>query len=390
MHTCSDTSLQHSLNNELRLIERSLTLSIKQFKSFYANKQFDEAFEQLQFILAIIERSNNPEHVTEALVCCVNFASIVSSIPQSDMLINSIIHTIDTDSFPQNLSMCHYLLSIHALENNNTSEAVQYAKSAYFYALEMKEDRLFYECNAQLQLVTALLETESFEEAKKYIDQFNWYVENCKNDAEVVFVHSIQASTNFLKQNYEMAVFAISSLLKKFNESNEIMYTSFLARHFYRIIKKHPEANMLYNDLLTFCEQIIERHKSFIPAELNTTQSVLIYNSRQFYQLAHNFFEGHHKDNNLISMYKLELKSHMNFRKLFNLIDSESANNELIVYPYSEQKFLLITTEKYKNVLMNNKQFKNSVIYIGSAENTEQKSFYELYSELNLSIVSHK
>ena len=108
MHTRSDTPLHHSLNNELRLIERSLTRSIKQFKTFYANKQFDEAFEQLQFILAVIERSNTPEHVTEALVCCVNFASIVSSIPQSDMLINSIIHTIDTDFFTQSLSMCHY------------------------------------------------------------------------------------------------------------------------------------------------------------------------------------------------------------------------------------------------------------------------------------------
>jgi len=388
MHTSCETSVQHSLNNELRLIERSLTLSIKQFKTFYANKQFDEAFEQLQFILAIIERSKNPEHVSEALVCCVNFASIVSSIPQSDMLINSIIHTIDTDSFPQNLSMCHYLLSIHALENNNNLEAVQYAKSAYFYALEMKEDRLFYECNAQLQLVTALLEIGSFEEAHKYIDQFNWYIEHCKNDAEVVFVHSIQASTNFLKQNYEMAVFAMSSLLKKFNESNEIMYTSFLARHFYRIIRKHPEASLLYGDLMTLCEQVIERHKSYIPAELNTSQNVLIYNSKQFYQLADTFFAKHINENNLISMYKLELKSHMNFTKLFNLIDSESANNQLIIYPYSEQKFLMITTDKFQDVLLNNKQFKSSLMYIGSSENTEQKSFYELYNELNLSIIS--
>ncbi|MFS0874990.1 hypothetical protein [Solibacillus isronensis] len=72
------------------------------------------------------------------------------------------------------------------------------------------------------------------------------------------------------------------------------------------------------------------------------------------------------------------------------MIDSESANNQLIINPYSEQKFLLITTEKYKNVLMNNRHFKNNVIYIGSTENTEQRSFYELYSELNLSIVNHK
>ncbi|AMO85106.1 hypothetical protein B857_03523 [Solibacillus isronensis B3W22] len=389
MHTCSQSSLQNSLNTELQLIESSLTLSIKQFQTYYSNKQFDEAFAQLQFILATIERSGNPEHVTEALVCCVKFASIVAIIPQSDMLINSIIHSIDSDSSPQNLSMCYYLLSILALEKSNNPEAVQYAKSAYFYALEMKEDRLFYECNAQLQLVTTLLEVGSFEEAKNYIGQFNWYIEQCKNDAEVVFVHSIQASTNFLKQNYEMAVFSMSSLLKKFNESNEIMYTSFLSRHFYRIIKKHPDSNDLYSDLLTFCKEIIERHNSFMASEINKPQSVLIYNSKQFYKLANTFFSEHSDENNLISMYKFKLKNHMTFRKLFEVMNIGTANSQLIIYPYCEQKFLLITTGKYKEVLSNSLHFKNSVVYIGSAENTEHKSFYELYNELNLTIVSH-
>ncbi|MER2028997.1 MAG: hypothetical protein ABS903_07480 [Solibacillus sp.] len=171
---------------------------------------------------------------------------------------------------------------------------------------------------------------------------------------------------------------------------NEIMYTSFLARHFYRIIKKHPDANLLYSDLLTFCEQIIERHNSYIPAEMNMAQSFLIYNSRQFYQLANTFFTEHLKENNLILMYKLELKSHMDFRKLLNLIDRESANNQLIIYPYSEQKFLLITTEKYQEVLLKNLQFISSLFYIGSAKNNDLKSFYELYNELNLSIVKNK
>lgn len=53
------------------------------------------------------------------------------------------------------------------------------------------------------------------------------------------------------------------------------------------------------------------------------------------------------------------------------------------------QSFCTFITDKYYEVLSNSLHFKNSVVYIGSAENTEHKSFYELYNELNLTIVRH-
>ncbi|MBD8036378.1 hypothetical protein H9635_06450 [Solibacillus sp. A46] len=375
-------------NNEYLSIEYSLKTSIKQFKTYYAKKQFDEAFEQLQFILSIIERCDNPVLITEALICCVKFASIISTIPQSDIFIQSIIASINPDNNPQNLSMCYYLLSIRSLEVKNVTEAIQYAKSAYFHALEIPGDRLFYECNAQLQLVTSLLENDDITHAEKYIEQFNWYIENCKNDADIVFVHSIQASKNFLQQNFEMAVFSMMSLLKKFNESNEVMYTSFLARHFYRIISKHPDSKILFKDLIILCEKIINRQNQFLPMDLNITQHVVIYNSKQFYGRAIEIVDLHVDQTATIVMSKYKLKSGMNLNRLLNIINFETRGNQLIIYPYCDEKFLLITTESFKKQLETNMLSKNNVSLIASVANTPKNNFYEMYNELNLKIIS--
>lgn len=385
MYNSSNSTLE---NNEHLSIEHSLKTSIKQFKSYYAKKQFDEAFEQLQFILSIIERSDNPALISEALICCVNFASIISTIPQSDIFIQSIIASINPDNSPQNLSMCYYLLSIRSLEVKNVTEAIQYAKSAYFHAMEIPGDRLFYECNAQLQLVTSLLENDDIIHAEKYIEQFNWYLENCKNDADIVFVHSIQASINFLQQNFEMAIFSMMSLLKKFNESNEVMYISFLARHFYRIISKHSDSKILFNDLMVLCEKTINYHNQFMPMDLNISQHIVIYNSKQFYERAIEIVNLHADQTATIVISKYKLKSGLNFNRLLNIINFETRGNQLIIHPYCDEKFLLITTECYKKHLETNMLSNNNVSLIASVTNTPNNNFYEMYNELNLKILS--
>ena len=82
------------------------------------------------------------------------------------------------------------------------------------------------------------------------------------------------------------------------------------------------------------------------------------------------------------------MKNQMNFRKLSAQINVVTASNQQMIYPYGEQKFLLIITGTYKETLANNQRFKNSVVSIGSAENTGNRKFYELYNEINLEFIS--
>lgn len=365
--------------------EHYLTNCIKSFDELYDKKVFEEAFEQLYFALSLLEHVKDEQLKTLVLIRCVKASPILVTIKNS----REIIASESLAARPENLSMCYYLLSWHALNDQDFGASIQHAKMAHFYALRIEGDRLFYECNAQLQLVCALLEANQVKDAKLYIEKFNWYMEQCKNDAELVFILSIQATLQFLEQNEDIAVALMTNLLTKFIASDNVLYTSFLAMHFKRILLMNKQHQMHYSELLQLCHTVINHYKQLTEYIPFTLADNYVIHAHQFYHEAQKLVEQSQQQQRSTMIVKFKLLQN-EATALTDLLDDFAQQSvPYLLYQYAHKQFLFITSaEGFAGFdkLSSNEQFIQIIDKLVT-DSTATLSFFDLYNELNLRIL---
>jgi hypothetical protein len=182
------------------------------------------------------------------------------------------------------LSHCFVILSYIHLMKNEAKLAVQEAKLAYFYAQFVEEEKKkFVLCNAQLQLILGLLSTASLVEANYYIEEFNWYLDNCQNSSDVLLVQSVKGLIYLQNAQFDLALPILKNCLLAIERSNEIMYSTILSKHASTFISKYQDV-MYENDLSELqhlCDTILGRyqmHTSTFMEQFTTFDESLINN----------------------------------------------------------------------------------------------------------------
>lgn len=368
--------------------EQQISTSLQAFEQLYEKRDFEEAFEHLYLSLALLEQTNNLQLEHDVLKSCVKASSIVMSIKGSQGIISTAIAKHSSSEHFENLSMCYYLLSQSMLFRKNYEEAIMHAKMAYFYAKQITSERYFYECNAQLQLVCTLLEAKKFAEAKDYIGQFSWYLEHCTNDVERVFVLSIQASLQLLDGQQDVAVATMKALLEKFQQSHDIMYTSFLAMHFLRMLQLKPEYQLQYQAVINACEQFITQFMQLSDDISSTIAHEYTVHSNYFYRRAYQIVEEHNKQQQGTFLLKFKLLNQPGAIEQL-LTTYKEKNVPHLLYQYASGYFMFITSADGKMLFHSFMQAEKKAALIHSVlmKHAADKNFFDLYNELNASIL---
>ncbi|MER1987293.1 MAG: hypothetical protein ABS948_15520 [Solibacillus sp.] len=367
---------------------QQISTCLHAFEQQYEKKQFAEAFEQLYCALALLEQIDDRPLKNHVLISCVKASAILMSIEGSKDIISSTIASHSLDDHAENLSMGYYLLSQAMRHEKNAKEAIMHAKMAYFYAKQIDGNREFYECNAKLQLICSLLEAKKYADAKHYIDKFNWYLEHCTNDADRVLVLSIQTSIQLLEQQEELAIPAMTALLEKFSQSEDVMYTSFLAMHFRRMLQLRPEYQLRYHDVIKQCEQIIQ-HFTQLSIDLSrTVDDEYTIHSNYFYRRAYQIVEAHNKQQLGTYLVKFTLQDKPDVIRHL-LATYKQKNLPHLLYQYTYGHFMFITSLDGMMLFHSFMNGKETLTIINSVlmKHAADQNFFDLYNELNTRIL---
>lgn len=355
------------------------------FHYYYDAGQITKAFDYLLLGLSLLEKNPESPLKISLLTCAVKAATFFISIPNSMATIKATIAHDDPFKQPEIHSMCFYLLSNEALKKGHFNEAISYAKMAHYYALKIENNRFFYECNAQLQLVCALLETAKLEEANNYIDTFEWYIQNCKNDQEKVLIIAIQATISFLQGQQESPLLTMKTLLMRMLGSQEVMYSSYLAMHFKRILLKSNEKNAPLLEIILLCDNVIGRFTYMASKVDKQLPPHFTIWSQQFYTGADELISKLTKRNEqaYIIKFKTDVEPFDSVMKIHHLFTLKEI--PFLLHLYSPEPFAIVTTEKGKNII---ESTDNMTVIDGIATSAhEQNDFFELYNALNLAIL---
>lgn len=363
--------------------EQQISARLESYEQLFAAEQFIEAYEQLYRTLNLLEQINNPQLKNRVLVHCVKASNVIMAIDDAKNIISSTIASLDDI---ENLSMCYFLLSQSLLQEKNINEAIMHAKMAYFYAQQVDGNRLFYVCNAQLQLVCSLLEGNKCEDAKYYIDQFNWYLTHCKNDAERVFVLSMQASIQLLEQNEEAAITTMTTLLEKFSHSQNIMYTSLLAMHFKRMLQLQEEHAQKYQAVISQCEQLTAHFSQFSAAISKAAHTEYMMHSNCFYYRAHEMVENQNERQFVSCLLKFKLLYQPEIIEAL-LACFHEKNVPHLLYQYAYGHFMFLTSEDGYTLFEHFIQQEQALTHVESVH-MKNKHFLDLYNELNTLILN--
>lgn len=369
--------------------EEQLALSLRGFHYFYEQGQLSEAIEQLWVGMSLFEFHQNDELKKQLLICCVKVSTFFVAVPNSHQLIEATIAYESPKSQPEILSMCFYLLSVRELMEKQYETSTTHAKLAYFYAMKIEGDRLFYECNAQLQIVCSLLEAGSLAHVEKYIEKFNWYVENCKNDQERVFVTCIQSTILFLQKQFDQSLAMMNMLLVKFSQSKEVMYSSYLAMHFKRILSKASSECVETQDLLALCDLVMERHALLVTEIQDAIPKSYILLPQQFYLTANEFVERLQERNERSYIVKFRLLNESLEEVLEILSDYRCRDIEYVIHQYTAKKFVFLCSDAERHVIETAIEENDSFVMIESisSETGKHQVFFQLYNDLNLAII---
>lgn len=373
------------LDEDMPLYDEQIEHCLQAFTHFYRCKQYTEAFEQLWLAISLFENSTNTDLKIKLLRSATMCAPYFIFTEDSQTLLEAIVAHESANEQPEILSMCYFLLSMNALQLTNAETAVNYSKLAYFYAKNCIEDERFYECNAQLQLVSSLIEAASLEDAQNYIDKFQWYLENCQNVQEQILITSIHATKTLLEGDTAVATSQITHLLQKFSHADEMMYTSYLALHFKRMLTKFnpcPSA-------LALCDQVIGRFLSIVPQLQEVTKSSYTTHSQLFYTRASSLVLEQIKATKQTAIHKFAIISDTYL--ITDLMTClESLPCDFVVHSYAPNRYAIVTCEIGHELLLQLYEEQQLTMLASICKHlcSKKQFFVTFYSEINLPILT--
>lgn len=382
-----------AVNQKLAFIHSNssnqLQSCLHHFEYYYNEGQITLAIEQLWLGISLFEFNEDMALKEQLLKASVSAIVFFVHVPEFNELLENTIAHESTNDCPEILSMCFFCLSYTALHNQQVDMALTHAKTAYFYSqkIQQQEKKKFYECNAQLQLVCVLAEGGRTEEVESYIERFNWYLKNCKNDSDKLLVLAISATLELLKSNEVASNHLMKTLLTQFSDLREVMYTSYIALHFKRMLHLFASVSSEKQQLLLLCDRVVKRFSSKSNGFLEAMPKNYYVQSEAFFRQALIIFEQNkqvHKETCLVK-FKVANTEDSNLEALLALFDYRTFPYAL--HLFEDKQFVFITSEDGRKIFSNFMMKEPHVHYIAEISSNHEGSFFDLYNQLNLKII---
>lgn len=346
-----------------------LKFLIQKFDESYEVNALDDALTSIALAFHLYELHPDDDSKTILITKAVKIAPLLNQIPDIEEMLNSIISLEMFEENKETISACYFMKSVLYIQSNEFEKAAVEAKMAYFWGSRVGGNSELV-CNAKLQHVWAYMLLGSNLMCEQLLKEYNWYTENCLNDAEKVLLTAIHLGIAY---NEDKNAEPIESFLEKLAKSKEKQYVPLLKLYFRKLLlcKAEQENEVLFKQ---------ELQSNLLP----------VVNAKTFFERGNKYYEKLKTEGEPFYIYKATIKEDS-----FNLVKSlyKELNKmtekkiRLTIFSHVKHRYTLITP--YSIEQLNEFEAFKQINFIDSLFIDEAKydNFIEAYNYLTLKMV---
>lgn len=324
------------------LFRKEFQTYLSKIEKYFDLKEYDEALYYLWSGFSILQFIENEQDIEKLF----NYAIQLGPFLHYDEDFLFLIENFDTTAFESNTHICstkHFLKSIILLNKYNLLDAYDEAKLALTICEQSEGVAYTTLCNAQLQVAFISLALQNYLDAENYLKQFNWYIEQCKNDVERNFILTLE----FLKKMMENSISTdeLSWIVARLKNSKIPFYTTFILMHF-----KISAKNILTDEHFDVIQKGFQEKKQAIYPIIDEHfkkyhhfKSRFIKSYDLFLSKSKNLFFYNATKNENSVLFTLSVPSH-DFSMLKSLIYSTSKLN-FIMHEFTKNQFIFLVAQ---------------------------------------------